>query len=83
MRRFLALMLILGVVVFSFFQFYLFLKRHIVASNFKLITENRIGELIGARVEVDRISLGFLQHVSISGLQIEKDQKKDKKEVSK
>ena len=67
--------MICGIIVFSFFQFYHFLKERIVASDLKAVTEKRIGAFLKAPVHVDRISIGFLKHISLSGLSIKQTQK--------
>src|SRR3989338_3644031 len=76
MRRLIALVFIGSVLFYGFFQFYLFLKKRIVTSNFKAVTENRIGQWIGAKVKVDRIAIGLLKHISVSGLKIDRSQAK-------
>src|SRR3989338_4314680 len=69
-RRLLAAAVICCVIVFFFFQFYHFLKRRVVMSDLKAVTEKRIGAFLKAPVHVDRISIGLLKHISLSGLKI-------------
>ncbi len=74
-RNLLAALIVCGIVVFSFFQFYHFLKGRIATSNLKAVTEKRIGAFLKAPVHVDRISVGLLKHISLSGLSIKQTQK--------
>lgn len=74
-HKVLAALVISGVIVFSFFQFYQFLKKRIVTSDLKKVTERRIGDFLKAPVKVDRITVGFLKHISLNGLRIERTTK--------
>ena len=74
MRKLGAVLLVSGLIIFSFFQFYYFLEKRIVTSDLKAVTEKRIGAFIKAPVHVERISVGFLKHISLSGLQISRTQ---------
>lgn len=76
MRNLIAAVLVLGLVTFSFFQFYHFLKERIVSSDLKAVTEKRIGAIIRVPVRIDRISVGLLKHISLSGLEIKRTQGK-------
>ena len=74
-RKLLAAFIISGVIVLSFFQFYQFLKKRIASSDLKKVTERRISAFLKVPVQVDRISVGLLKHISLSGLKIEQTQK--------
>ena len=74
-RNLVAAIIICGLVIFSFFQFYHFLKQRIVASDLKAVTEKRIGAFLKVPVHVDRINIGLLKHISLSGLSINQTQK--------
>src|SRR3989338_628883 len=70
MRKLIATVLLASLLVFSFFQFYNFLKKRIVTSDLKAAAEKRISAFLKVPVHVDRISVGILRHISVSGLQI-------------
>lgn len=69
-RKLIAALLICGIIVFSFYQFYNFLKRRIVTSDLKLVTEKRIGTFLKAPVRINQIKIGLLKHISLTGLEI-------------
>lgn len=71
-RQLIIAVLICGVIVFSFFEFYHFLKKRIVTSDLKAATEKRISAFLKTPVRVDRISVGLLKHISLSGLEIKR-----------
>ena len=75
MRKLIAAALVCGVVVFSFLQFYSYLKERIATSDLKRVTEKRISAFLKVPVRVDRISVGLLKHISVSGLEINRTQK--------
>lgn len=44
--------------------------RFVKVSNFKKFAEDRLGDLLKARVHVNEVRVGFLDHISLRGLQI-------------
>ena len=69
-RKLIAALLICGIIIFSFYQFYNFLKRRIVTSDLKRVTEKRIGAFLKAPVHINQIKIGLLKHISLTGLEI-------------
>lgn len=73
MIRKIALVMILSVVIaLCFLQVYHFLKTKIVTTDFKALTEKRMGEFLHARVRVSSISIGFIRHISVRDLEIDR-----------
>lgn len=63
-------MIISAVIVLGFFQFYRFLKKRVVVSDLKAVTEKRMSAFLKVPVHVDKINVGLLKHISLSGLKI-------------
>ncbi|MBI4372956.1 MAG: hypothetical protein HY585_04445 [Candidatus Omnitrophica bacterium] len=75
-RKLLALAVLCAFFVYSFFQFYHFLKKRVAVSDLKAVTEKRISAFLKVPVHVDKINVGLLRHISLSGLEIARTQKK-------
>lgn len=70
MRKLLVAVFIGGVIIFSFVQYYHVLKNRIVPSDLKRLTETRIGSFLKVPVHVERIKVGLLEHISLSGVEV-------------
>ena len=71
MRKWIVVLVAIGLLLLFFFNFYTFLKKRVLTSEFKLRTEERLGELLRAHVKIGKIRFGLLKHVSLSGLEID------------
>ncbi len=76
MRKWIATALIFGLALLFFFNFYGFLKKKVLTSEFKVLTENKLSQLLKANVKIGRIRFGLLKHVSLSGLEINQGKSK-------
>ncbi len=71
-RKIAATMFLSVVIALCFLQFYHFLKKKIVTTDFKALTEKRMGEFLHARVRVSSISIGLIRHISVKNLEIDR-----------
>ena len=76
MRKWIALLTAICLLLLFFFNFYVFLKQRVLTSEFKVQTEKRLSQLFQANVKVGRIRFGLLKQFSLSGLQIGNRQSK-------
>ena len=72
LRKLIASAFLCAVIIVSFLAFYRFLEKHIVPADLKRATERRIGAFLKTPVQVDRIRVGLLKHISLTGVQIKR-----------
>ena len=69
-KRWIVLFAVLGAAAFTFAGFYQFLRHKALTSEFKTLTENKIGQILRARVHIGQIKIGLLKHISLAGLRV-------------
>ena len=72
LRKLIASAFLCAVIIVSFLAFYRFLEKRMVPADLKRATEKRISAFLKTPVQVDRVRVGLLKHISLTGVQIER-----------
>lgn len=72
MRRWLIALIAISLSLTFFYHLHGFLKKKVTISEFKVLTERKLSQLLQADVKIGKIRFGLLRQVSLSGLQIDR-----------